>query len=786
MNYAPLRCTVILFSLLFGFKESFGQRFTSNQNGNWLTAGIWTRDNPNACAALRNAPPSTNDYAVNCRVDVLINHEVFFNSTNTFGGGYFGSLTVNGPSGNLIFQQNLDFNTGGSSLPAPNNVVFNVNNGGQINVPNGQITVNRAGVINITGNSTVIANNLVMSSNNATINVEAGSRLIIRNTTTLNSNTILNIFGEFVTNDLTFSSGGTLNADGSSQVRVRNNVALGNGIFNATNQSDIRVGGNFNMSGGGVFNAFNDSYIQVSGQLNKSTNAVNLTNNSRFIVDGTRSGAVAGISINQNACYQASNDPNNCLIEPGSPCSTQTSINSGQEVVVIFYCNGSWSAPENLTEYQILVAGGGGAGGRTNSGNANKAGGGGGGGAVVLQIIDVPTGIPANASFPITIGSGGNGAATLATDRNGQASTFSNGSIIITAGGGGGGGRSDVQVGLVGANGSSGGGAGAQSNGNSGSGGSGNGAGNSGGNSSSSGNSSNQFGGGGGGANGSGIVGTGGAGIVNSISGFPTFYGSGGGGGTGGTGITGIGGGNAGNGGNGSTVAQGGVPNTGGGGGGAGGNNRVGGNGGSGIVVIRYALAKILPVEFFSFSADFLESSRNIQLNWITLKEWNNSHFEIQRSVDYAKTWENIGLVNGAGWSDIPSEYFFTDKNLPLAGGLVYYRLRQEDFDGQFSFSKTISVKVPAVLNKGNSWRVFPNPYKGGSIFLESLSPDLEKGEIIETKLVAFSGQVLGSLHGNLIEVNDWLNEIIERANPGMYILEINQQKNLEYLKIFK
>jgi hypothetical protein len=792
MSYSNLKYAWIFLILVFSINNSFGQRFTSNQNGNWLTAGTWTRDNPTACGTLRNAPPATNDYGVDCRVDVVINHEVFFNSANTFGGGYFRTLTVNGTGGNLIFQQNLEFNTSGSSLAAPNNVIFNVTNGGQINVPNGQITVNRGGVINITGNSTVVARDLVLSSNNATINVEEGSRLIILNTTTLNSNTTLNINGEFVTNNLSFSSGGILNAEGNAQIRVRNNLTLGNGTFNANNQSDIRVGGNFAMSGGGRFNGSGESYVQVSGNLNiSSNNTINLNGNSGFIVDGDRNGN-ANIVTGGGGCYQSANNGNSCEIIPGSPCSTETFANSGQEVIITFYCNASWLAPEDLVEYEVLVVGGGGAGGRTNNGNANKAGGGGGGGAVIFQTIDVPSGVPANASYPITIGAGGNGAATLAAERNGQSSTFNNGTLTITAGGGAGGGMSNAQNGLSGSNGSSAGGAGAQSTNSSGSGGSGNGSGRNGGNSSSNGNSANQFGGGGGGAGSNGLNGTGslggagGSGISNAISGIVTIYGSGGGGGVA-SGTVGSGGSGAGNGGSGSVVAGNGMANTGSGGGGGGGNNRVGGNGGSGIVVVRYAIARILPVEFLSFSAAYFDQSRNVQLNWATAKEWNNSHFEIQRSIENVRTWENIGQVVGMGWSEATSEYSFVDESLPVYGGLVYYRLKQVDFDGKESLSKTISARIPAKNSDSSRlWRLYPNPVKDGTVTIESLQTIPTSDNFLASRLYTSSGLVLSAFKGDILEISDWASGVLRQANPGLYFLEINYDNQIDFIKVVK
>lgn len=115
-------------------------------------------------------------------------------------------------------------------------------------------------------------------------------------------------------------------------------------------------------------------------------------------------------------------------------------------------------------------------------------------------------------------------------------------------------------------------------------------------------------------------------------------------------------------------------------------------------------LANPLPIELISFTAT--PKSKTVQLDWRTASELNNAFFEIERSAN-GRDFENIGKVAGAGTSQTPLDYEFTDL-LPL-NGWNYYRLRQVDFDGQFSYSP-----VEAVLmgKAGAEIRllVFPNP----------------------------------------------------------------------------
>lgn len=94
-----------------------------------------------------------------------------------------------------------------------------------------------------------------------------------------------------------------------------------------------------------------------------------------------------------------------------------------------------------------------------------------------------------------------------------------------------------------------------------------------------------------------------------------------------------------------------------------------------------------LPIELISFNA-YAKGSTNI-LNWSTATERNNREFAIERSLN-GVDFDNIGSVKGSGNSSIVRNYTFTDKVPPLS--IAYYRLRQIDFDGIETVSKTVTV----------------------------------------------------------------------------------------------
>jgi len=112
-----------------------------------------------------------------------------------------------------------------------------------------------------------------------------------------------------------------------------------------------------------------------------------------------------------------------------------------------------------------------------------------------------------------------------------------------------------------------------------------------------------------------------------------------------------------------------------------------------------------LPVEFLEFSAR--HSGQYNLLNWATASETNNEGFEIERSFD-GRNFESIGFVKGNGTTTLQENYSFEDFDLSVYG-LYYYRLKQVDFDGRFSYSE---IEVVEVKRSKEAVLITPNPMK--------------------------------------------------------------------------
>ncbi len=167
----------------------------------------------------------------------------------------------------------------------------------------------------------------------------------------------------------------------------------------------------------------------------------------------------------------------------------------------------------------------------------------------------------------------------------------------------------------------------------------------------------------------------------------------------------------------------------------------------------------ILPIELLNFSA--LQLNNSIELAWTTATETNNDYFIIERSSD-AENFTEINKVDGAGNSTKNLKYKSIDEN-PL-NGISYYRLKQVDFDGKYSYSKIIDINF---FGFKDDIRIDPNP-----AFSETklIFPEVLKGE---TKIELFNSQGKSVL--KLFENNEMSSYLLnlEAFEKGVYFISI-------------
>ncbi len=117
-----------------------------------------------------------------------------------------------------------------------------------------------------------------------------------------------------------------------------------------------------------------------------------------------------------------------------------------------------------------------------------------------------------------------------------------------------------------------------------------------------------------------------------------------------------------------------------------------------------------LPVSWNGISANVKE--KDVKVIWSVASQINNEKFVIERSDDM-ENFNPVGEVAGAGNITTPMQYEFNDHGA-FSGNQtqqLFYRIRQVDYDGNFSFSKVVAASYQQSNTSGIS--IQPNPANG-------------------------------------------------------------------------
>ncbi len=182
---------------------------------------------------------------------------------------------------------------------------------------------------------------------------------------------------------------------------------------------------------------------------------------------------------------------------------------------------------------------------------------------------------------------------------------------------------------------------------------------------------------------------------------------------------------------------------------------------------ISNSINKVLSVKYTSFDAYALNNTANI--TWTTENETNNDHFEVERSFDQ-KDFKTIGLVFGAeGKATTTNKYSFNDKAKGISSHeIVYYRLKQIDFDGNVTYTEVKMVRFGTDTKA--TVQVFPNPCME-KINVTFTSKEDGKAEV---RLINMKGQVVADNKSlvakgyNKLQLKDLSTQM-----AGLYIIDV-------------
>ncbi len=168
----------------------------------------------------------------------------------------------------------------------------------------------------------------------------------------------------------------------------------------------------------------------------------------------------------------------------------------------------------------------------------------------------------------------------------------------------------------------------------------------------------------------------------------------------------------------------------------------------------------VLPIGLLKFNAT--PDNNQVDLQWTTSTESNNSYFTVERSQD-AATFDSIAVVatQAPGGNSSTALNYGTVDNHPYMG-LSYYRLKQTDLDGNSTYSKVVPVDFAHKQN----FAVYPNPSKG-ALYITGM--DLGTTSVM-TQWFDLGGKMLAQA---LVPVQGGAANLNVNFNNGIYLLRI-------------
>lgn len=176
-----------------------------------------------------------------------------------------------------------------------------------------------------------------------------------------------------------------------------------------------------------------------------------------------------------------------------------------------------------------------------------------------------------------------------------------------------------------------------------------------------------------------------------------------------------------------------------------------------------------LPLKLLSFDvkSNSISEKNSADLKWTTTQEVNTKEFLVERRTN-EKNFETIGTRAAANRSGI-NYYSFFDDNIAI--GTNYYRLKQVDLNGDFTYSNIISLDNTS----DKLVSVYPNPVKN------ELTVEYGANKPAAISINSVNG---AKVHSQSITESTTIS--LQHLKPGSYILSLNNGESNDVVKFIK
>ncbi|MES2429766.1 MAG: T9SS type A sorting domain-containing protein [Bacteroidota bacterium] len=184
----------------------------------------------------------------------------------------------------------------------------------------------------------------------------------------------------------------------------------------------------------------------------------------------------------------------------------------------------------------------------------------------------------------------------------------------------------------------------------------------------------------------------------------------------------------------------------------------------------------VTPVKFTNFSATKKDNSA--LLAWqITNEDANVALYEVERSVNginFTKVASIAPKNNG-----FTSNTYNLNDDLSNQSSIVYYRIKQLDKDGKFTYTEIRSVRITA---KGVIMGVYPNPVKS----VANLSLDLTEDAAIFVNLTDAAGKEIKRVNFNATKGLNVKKIDMTGLASGSYLIKVQAGTELKTISVVK
>lgn len=177
-----------------------------------------------------------------------------------------------------------------------------------------------------------------------------------------------------------------------------------------------------------------------------------------------------------------------------------------------------------------------------------------------------------------------------------------------------------------------------------------------------------------------------------------------------------------------------------------------------------------LPIELLSFFG--FPEKQNVVLNWSTASEINNDYYTLERSND-GYSFSEIANINSKGNSNKLSTYSFKDKE-PFEEN--YYRLKNNDIDGEYDYSPIIYIKCNACIIENSYSVYFSSGYL--NVSFNTINENDFCVEVVNT-----NGVIIKKICDNLNKGENTLNVSVEHLPKGVYVINLYEHSGLVFTR---